>query len=47
MKYYKVHKSFAVALKQINSIEGNVIFISNYQIPIGKIYKMNIVKFLK
>ncbi|AZB29728.1 LytR/AlgR family response regulator transcription factor [Chryseobacterium balustinum] len=45
--FVQVHKSFAVAPKQINSVEGNIIFISNYQIPIGKLYKMNIVKLLK
>ncbi|UFH31878.1 response regulator transcription factor [Chryseobacterium sp. C-71] len=45
--FVQVHKSFAVAPKQIKSVEGNIIFISNYQIPIGKIYKMNIVKLLK
>ena len=45
--FVQVHKSFAVASKKINSIEGNIIFISNYQIPIGKLYKMNIVKLLK
>lgn len=45
--FVQVHKSFAVAPKQINSVEGNIIFISIYQIPIGKIYKMNIVKLLK
>ncbi|KFF00566.1 transcriptional regulator [Chryseobacterium formosense] len=45
--FVQVHKSFAIAPKQIKSVEGNIIFISNYQIPIGKIYKMNIVKFLK
>lgn len=45
--FVQVHKSFAVAPKQINSVEGNIIFISNYQIPIGKIYKMNIVKLLR
>ena len=45
--FVQVHKSFAIAPKQINSIEGNIIFISNYHIPIGKIYKMNIVKLFK
>lgn len=45
--FVQVHKSFAVALKQINSVEGNMIFISNYQVPIGKIYKMNMLKLLK
>lgn len=45
--FVQVHKSFAVAPKQINSVEGNIIFISNDKIPIGKLYKMNIVKLLK
>lgn len=45
--FVQVHKSFAVAPKQINSVEGNMIFISNYQVPIGKIYKMNMLKLLK
>ena len=45
--FVQVHKSFDVAPKQINSVEGNIIFISNFQIPIGKLYKMNIVKLLK
>lgn len=45
--FVQVHKSFAVAPKQIKSVEGNMIFISNYRIPIGKIYKMNIVKLLR
>lgn len=45
--FVQVHKSFAVAPKQINSIEGNIIFISNYQIPIGKMFKINILKLLR
>ena len=45
--FLQVHKSFAVAPKHIKSIEGNVILIENYSIPIGKIYKFNIVQLLK
>ena len=37
--FVQVHKSFAVAKVQIKSIEGNRIFIKEYQIPIGKMYK--------
>lgn len=44
--FIQVHKSFAVAIKQINSIEGNRIIIHNYTIPIGKLYKMNVNKLL-
>ena len=46
-EFVQVHKSFAVALKHIKSIEGNLIFVAKYKIPIGKIYKFNIVQLLK
>lgn len=46
-EFVQVHKSFAVAPKHIKSIEGNTIFITNYEIPIGKIYKFNILRLLK
>lgn len=45
--FLQVHKSFAVAPKHIKSIEGNVILIENYSIPIGKMYKLNIIQLLK
>lgn len=45
--FLQVHKSFAVAPKHIKSIEGNIILIENYSIPIGKIYKFNITQLLK
>lgn len=35
----KVHKSFAVAKMHIRSIEGNRIFIGEYEVPIGKMYR--------
>ena len=38
----QVHKSYAVAIKYINQIEGNRIHIQDYIIPIGKMYKSNI-----
>ncbi|BFM45301.1 LytTR family DNA-binding domain-containing protein [Flavobacterium sp. CFS9] len=43
----QVHKSFAVVPKHIKSIEGNIIFIAAYKIPIGKTYKINLNKLLK
>ncbi|WP_420602116.1 LytR/AlgR family response regulator transcription factor [Flagellimonas sp.] len=46
-EFLQVHKSFAVAPKHINSIEGNRIFIANYIIPIGKFYKTNVAQLLK
>ncbi|MGH1433373.1 MAG: LytR/AlgR family response regulator transcription factor [Lewinella sp.] len=43
----QVHKSFAVAKNRINSIEGNRIFIQEFVIPIGKIYKLNVDRMLE
>lgn len=43
----QVHKSFAVAPKHIKSIEGNRIFIGEHIIPIGKIFRANIIQLLK
>ena len=46
-KLVQVHKSFAVAPNHIKSIDGNMIFIGSYKIPIGKTYKLNIMQLLK
>jgi DNA-binding LytR/AlgR family response regulator len=45
--FIQVHKSFAVSKQHIKSIEGNRVFIAEHIIPIGKIYKMNVVALLK
>ena len=45
--FLQVHKSFAVAKKYINSIEGNRILIGDKVIPIGAMYKTNITKLLR
>lgn len=43
----QVHRSFMVALKHIKRIEGNMIVMDRYTIPIGKLYKSKIDKLLK
>ena len=40
--FLQVHKSFAVAIKQIHSIEGNRITIGEHLVPIGKLYKLKV-----
>jgi DNA-binding LytR/AlgR family response regulator len=40
--FLRVHKSYAVAIKHINSIEGNRILIGEHVIPFGKMYTMKI-----
>ena len=44
--FLQVHKSYAVAVKHIKSIEGNRISIGEYTIPIGKLYKLNVDRLL-
>lgn len=46
-EFLQVHKSFAVAPKHIKSIEGNSIFIGDFIVPVGKIYKSNIIQLVK
>ena len=46
-QFLQIHKSFVVAIKQIKSIEGNQIFVSDHVIPIGKLYKNNVLQLLK
>ncbi|MFK8004870.1 MAG: LytR/AlgR family response regulator transcription factor [Saprospiraceae bacterium] len=40
--FLQVHKSFAVAIKHIKSVEGNRISVGGNNIPIGKVYKMKV-----
>ncbi len=44
--FLQVHKSFAIAIKYINKIDGNRIHIQEHTIPIGKLYKANLIKIL-
>jgi DNA-binding LytR/AlgR family response regulator len=43
----QVHKSFAIAPLHIRSIDGNRIFIADHIIPVGKMFKANVVQLLK
>lgn len=40
--FLQVHKSFAVAIQHIHSIEGNRITIDKHLVPIGKLYKLKV-----
>lgn len=41
-EFIRVHKSFVISINRINQIEGNRIKISDHEIPIGQVYKMNV-----
>ncbi len=45
--FFQVHKSFIVAKKHINEIEGNRIIINDFTLPIGKMYKVNVDKLMR
>ncbi|HET9057159.1 MAG TPA: LytTR family DNA-binding domain-containing protein [Chitinophagaceae bacterium] len=45
--FIQTHKSYIVAKNKINSIQGNIININHYQVPISKIYKEHIVSQLE
>lgn len=36
--FCRIHKSFTVSLNKINSIEGNLVTIAGYKIPIGRTF---------
>ncbi|WP_340105204.1 LytR/AlgR family response regulator transcription factor [Rhodohalobacter sp. 8-1] len=37
--FLRVHKSYLIALRQIDYVEGNMIHINGHDIPLGKVYK--------
>lgn len=45
--FLQVHKSFAVAVRHIKSIEGNRIYIHEHTIPVGAVFKSNVLKLLR
>jgi DNA-binding LytR/AlgR family response regulator len=42
-EFLQVHKSFVAAPRHIKTIEGNRILILDHIVPIGKVYRTNIV----
>jgi len=43
-KFIQPHKSYLVATDKINSIEGNIIHIGKYQVPVSKYLKENVME---
>jgi len=46
-QFFQVHKSFIVNRKFVDKISGNILFIKENKIPIGRTYKQNLLKQLK
>jgi DNA-binding LytR/AlgR family response regulator len=45
-EFCRVHKSYAVALKRIEYVEGNMIVIGTVKIPIGQTYRSDLMEIL-
>lgn len=45
--FLQVHKSFAVSIRHIKSVEGNRLLLEEHSIPIGKLYKLNVMQLFK
>lgn len=43
-KFIQPHKSFIVAIDKINSIEGNILHVQQYQVPISKYQKEEVLE---
>ncbi len=42
--FIRIHKSFLLALKAVNYLDGNEISITSRKLPIGKVYRENLIK---
>ena len=45
--FLRIHRSYIVAIKKVSTIEGNRVKILNKAIPIGSVYKHNLIRFIK
>ena len=45
--FLRIHRSYIVSVKKIKTIEGNRLKIKEVDIPIGSVYKHNLISFMK
>ena len=43
-RFVRIHKSYIVSLKSIKFLEGNEVSIGNKKLPVGKVYRDNLMK---
>jgi len=43
-QFIRIHKSYIVAIREISSLEGNMIEVNDMQLPVGKSYKEAVLK---
>ena len=44
LRFVRIHKSYIVSLKSIKFLEGNEVSIGNKKLPVGKVYRDNLMK---
>lgn len=42
--FIRIHKSYIVSIKEILSLEGNIIEVDDIKLPVGKLYKDDVMK---
>ena|SRR5690554_1615831 len=45
-KFYRIHKSFIIALNKVELIEGNTVLINKKRIPIGNSYRQSFMDYI-
>lgn len=43
-QFIRIHKSYIVAIREIQSLEGNIIEVDNAKLPVGKMHKEDVLK---
>ena len=46
-KFFRIHRSFIVSLRQIEAIDGSCVFIAKQELPIGKNYKDELLELIE
>jgi len=42
--FIRIHKSFIISISKIKSVEGNRVFLEKTELPIGQVYRNNLMK---
>nr|WP_303919755.1 LytTR family DNA-binding domain-containing protein [Draconibacterium sediminis] len=42
--FIRIHKSYIVAIHEILSLEGNILEVDDLKLPVGKMYKEDVLK---
>ncbi|MFC0515150.1 LytR/AlgR family response regulator transcription factor [Mucilaginibacter angelicae] len=45
-KFIRIHKSYLLSLKAVKYLEGNEVALANKKLPVGKVYRENLMKSL-